>query len=34
MKWRHGWSLAGSFEGEFSDSTRAYGGKGTLKYAW
>jgi len=34
MKWRHGFSLAGSFEGEFSDSTRAYAGKGTVKYAW
>ena len=34
MKWRHGFSLAGSFEGEFSDSTRTYAGKGTVKYAW
>jgi autotransporter-associated beta strand protein len=34
MKWLNGVSLAGSFEGEFSDTTRSYAGKGTLRYAW
>jgi uncharacterized protein with beta-barrel porin domain len=34
MKWRNGWSLAGSFEGEFSDSTKTCAGKGTVRYAW
>ncbi len=34
MKWRNGLSLAGSFEGEFSDGTRAYAGKGTMRYEW
>jgi autotransporter-associated beta strand protein len=34
MNWRNGFSLGGSFEGEFSDSTRGYAGKGTLRYAW
>jgi uncharacterized protein with beta-barrel porin domain len=34
MKWLNRFSLAGSFEGEFSDSTRSYAGKGTVRYAW
>ncbi|MFD2181862.1 autotransporter outer membrane beta-barrel domain-containing protein [Rhodoplanes azumiensis] len=34
MRWRNGVSLAGTFEGEFSDTTRTYAGKGTLRYAW
>jgi uncharacterized protein with beta-barrel porin domain len=32
--WRNGLSLAGTFEGEFSNTTESYAGKGTLKYAW
>ena len=34
MKWRNGWSSAASFEGEFSDVTRSYAGKGVVRYAW
>ncbi len=34
MKWRNGWSVAGTFEGEFSRTTESYAGKGTVKYAW
>ena len=33
-KWRNGWSVAGLFEGEFSDVTRSYAGKGVVKYTW
>ena len=33
-KWRNGWSAAATFEGEFSDVTRSYGGKGVVRYAW
>ncbi|MCP3469210.1 autotransporter domain-containing protein [Bradyrhizobium sp. CCGUVB1N3] len=34
MKWLNGWSAAASFEGEFSNVTRSYAGKGTVRYAW
>jgi autotransporter-associated beta strand protein len=34
MKWRNGVSLAAAFEGEFSDVTRSYAGKGVVRYAW
>ncbi len=34
MKWVNGWSVAGTFDGEFSDVTRSYAGKGVLRYAW
>ncbi|MGY3446959.1 autotransporter domain-containing protein [Bradyrhizobium sp. USDA 4473] len=34
MKWRSGWSAAATFEGEFSDVTRSYAGKGVLRYTW
>ena len=34
MKWMNGWSTAGTFEGEFSNVTRSYAGKGVLRYAW
>jgi autotransporter-associated beta strand protein len=34
LKWLSGWSLAGSFGGEFSRTSRNYTGKGTLGYAW
>ena len=34
MKWRKGWSAAATFEGEFSDVTRSYAGKGVVRYAW
>jgi uncharacterized protein with beta-barrel porin domain len=34
MKFINGISLAATFEGEFSDVTRSYAGKGTVRYAW
>jgi uncharacterized protein with beta-barrel porin domain len=34
MKWHNGWSLAGNFDGEFSRTTAAYAGKGSVKYTW
>jgi autotransporter-associated beta strand protein len=34
MKWMNGWSAAVTFEGEFSDVTRSYAGKGIARYAW
>lgn len=32
--WLNGWSAAASFEGEFSNVTRSYAGKGVVRYAW
>ena len=34
MKWLNGWSAAATFEGEFSDVTTSYAGKGVVRYAW
>jgi uncharacterized protein with beta-barrel porin domain len=34
MKWLNGLSLAGTFEGEFSNVTRSYAGKGVVRYNW
>lgn len=34
MKWKIGWSTAATFEGEFSNVTRSYAGKGVLRYVW
>jgi uncharacterized protein with beta-barrel porin domain len=34
MTWLNGWSAAASFEGEFSDISRSYAGKGVVRYAW
>jgi autotransporter-associated beta strand protein len=34
MKWASGWSTAATFEGEFSDVTESYAGKGVVRYAW
>jgi autotransporter-associated beta strand protein len=34
MKWMNGWSASGTFEGEFSDVTRSYAGKGIVRYNW
>jgi uncharacterized protein with beta-barrel porin domain len=33
-KWRNGWSAAATFDGEFSDVTRSYAGKGVVRYVW
>ncbi|KIZ40940.1 membrane protein, partial [Rhodopseudomonas palustris] len=29
-----GWSVAATFDGEFSDVSRSYAGKGVVRYAW
>ncbi|MGF6426330.1 autotransporter domain-containing protein [Bradyrhizobium sp. Pha-3] len=34
MNWTSGWSAALTFEGEFSDVTSSYGGKGVVRYTW
>jgi uncharacterized protein with beta-barrel porin domain len=34
MKWTNGWSVAATFEGEFSDVTASYAGKGVARYSW
>jgi uncharacterized protein with beta-barrel porin domain len=34
VKWRNGFSVAGTFEGEFSSNSRSYAGKGVARYAW
>jgi uncharacterized protein with beta-barrel porin domain len=34
MKWLNGVSLAAAFEGEFSDVTKSYAGKGVARYQW
>nr|WP_283811375.1 autotransporter domain-containing protein [Bradyrhizobium uaiense] len=34
MKWRNGWSAAATFEGEFSNVTQSYAGKGVMRYTW
>ncbi len=34
LKWMNGWSAAATFEGEFSEVTRSYAGKGVVRYAW
>ena len=34
VKWSSGWSMATTFEGEFSGVTRSYAGKGVVRYAW
>ncbi|MET4307605.1 autotransporter domain-containing protein [Bradyrhizobium sp. RT4b] len=33
-KWLNGWSAAATFEGEFSQLTKSYAGKGVVRYAW
>ena len=34
MAWRNSWSVAATFEGEFSNVTSSYAGKGVVRYAW
>ena len=34
MKWKNNWSVAATFEGEFSAVTASYAGKGVVRYAW
>ncbi|MFK4498602.1 T5SS/PEP-CTERM-associated repeat protein [Bradyrhizobium japonicum] len=33
-KWLNSWSAAATFEGEFSQLTKSYAGKGVVRYAW
>ena len=33
MKWMNGW-FAATFEGEFSNATSRYAGKGVVRYQW
>jgi uncharacterized protein with beta-barrel porin domain len=34
LKWINGWSVAATFEGEFSEVTRSYAGKSVARYQW
>jgi hypothetical protein len=34
VKWLNGFSLAATFEGEFSSVTTSYAGKGVARYTW
>lgn len=34
FKWINGWSAAATFEGEVSNVTSSYAGKGVVRYAW
>lgn len=34
MKWLNGFSIAGTFEGQFSNVTNSYAGKGVVRYSW
>jgi uncharacterized protein with beta-barrel porin domain len=34
VKWVNGWSAAATFEGEFSNVTSSYAGKGIVRYTW
>ncbi len=34
MKWQNSWSVAATFEGEFSSVTTGYAGKGVVRYSW
>jgi uncharacterized protein with beta-barrel porin domain len=34
VKWRNGFAVGATFEGEFSNVTRSYAGKSVLRYVW
>lgn len=34
MNWKNGWSARLTFEGEFSDVSSSYAGKGVVRYQW
>jgi autotransporter-associated beta strand protein len=34
MSWVNGFSVAGTFEGEFANTVESYAGKGVLRYSW
>jgi len=34
MSWSNGWSVGAAFDGEFSDGSRSFIGRGMLRYRW
>ena len=34
LAWRNGWSAGATFDSQWSDTTRSYAGKGSVRYAW
>jgi uncharacterized protein with beta-barrel porin domain len=34
FRWDHGWTFAAAFDGEFSQTTSSYAGKGSVRYRW
>ena len=34
VAWRSGWAASATFDGQFSDTTQSYAGKGVVRYAW
>ena len=34
IAWRSGWAASATFDGQFSDTTKSYAGKGVVRYAW
>jgi autotransporter-associated beta strand protein len=34
LRWLNGFSVGATFEGEFSDATKSYAGKGVARYSW
>jgi hypothetical protein len=34
FKWTNNWSVAATFQGEFSNCTSSYAGKGVVRDAW
>ncbi len=34
MTWINGWSIAATFDGEFSNVTESYAAKGVVRYDW
>jgi hypothetical protein len=34
VKWIDDWSVAATFESEYSNVTRSYAGKGTIRHVW
>ena len=34
LKWRNGFSVSGTFEGEFGSNVASYAGRGVVRYQW
>jgi uncharacterized protein with beta-barrel porin domain len=34
LAWRNGWVASATFDGQLSDTTRTYAGKGVVRYNW